>query len=209
MRTCGVGLVWLERHKGRETLPRRYWVPELSQRWSGERIKLAEAGRFSSCKFLSRCKILLNNIRQVSRLYYAHLDPYVGPQLSKASVALSPYVSTFNTKVFNPYIRPVIEAYLPISAFTPEPPKTFWSMIADKLPNVGSHVAETKGSMSDFYADVGRASKPADVPIPHSAPKRHARDMDRAELEAIREAIKLRVEKQGQKGYMTVHDEVN
>lgn len=77
-------------------------------------------------------------------------------------------------------------------------------MIADIVPNVGSHVAETKGSMSDFYADVAKANRPADVPIPIAK-----KGMDRAEIARVRESIRERVERQGQKGHDKVRDEVN
>ncbi len=141
-------------------------------------------------------------------MYNIHLDPYVGPQISKASVALSPYASTFTAKVYNPYLRPAMEAFLPAIVFAPEPPQNFWSMIADKLPIAGSNFAQNKGSLGDFYSDVHNAKRPADVPVPSAEKRVNSRGMDRAEMDRVREAIKERVEKQGQKGYEKVHDEV-
>ena len=139
------------------------------------------------------------------RIYYAHLDAYVGRHLSQASKTLSPYVSWIDAKIYRPYVWPVLEAFLPTLPFIPEPPKNFWSMIADKLPSMGSLVAENKASMSDFIAELNKSKRPADVPIP-SAGKA---SMSRIEADRLREAIKERVNAQGKKGYESVRAEVN
>jgi len=87
----------------------------------------------------------------IFRLYFIHLDPLIGPHVAKATAIASPYTSVFVTKVYNPYIRPAVEAVLPMTVFAPEKPKTFWSLIADKLPSGPGSIAGNKGSISDTY----------------------------------------------------------
>lgn len=166
----------------------------------------------------------LTSPRHVVRLYYRHLDPHVGPHLAKARVVVTPYISALDKHVYKPYIFPALEAFLPAAILAPEPPKSFWALMADILPSMsGGHVAERRGQMDDFYKDIKDAKKapggkPASVPIPgkekvakaESATKdtKAAKKMDRSEMDRVREAIKERVEQQGKKGYKQVHDEV-
>ena len=163
---------------------------------------------------------LLNNHSHVSRAYYAYIHPHVGPYLNKADALLSPYVQTFQTRVYRPYIFPVLERFLPRAILAPEPPKSFWALMAEILPSLGGgHVAEHKGQMDDFYENIDKSKKPAKVPVPGAekvakAESAHdddkaAKKMDRAEMDRVREAIKERVEKQGQRGYEQVRSEVN
>jgi hypothetical protein len=152
-------------------------------------------------------------------MYYTHLDPHVGPHVSKLSTAAAPYSSSFTKNIYTPYIRPALEYVIPGAAFlAPIPPKSFWAMMFDFLPSPGtSHVAEHKGQnqMNNFYADLHSAEKPASIPVPNAkkAPAKKGEDkegkMDRAEMERVREAIRVRVKEQGQKGYNKVHAEVN
>ena len=153
----------------------------------------------------------------VQRQYYAHLDPHVGPYITKVHTALSPYITLLRTKVYQPYIFPLLESVLPPAVLAPTPPKSFWALIADILP--GSHVAERKVDMKQYRDKVDKAQKPAQVPIPgaakvakaESAQKdtKEAKKIDREEMVRVREAIRERVEKQGKKGYETVRQEVN
>lgn len=94
-------------------------------------------------------------------LYNAHLDPHVGPHIRQISKTAAPHVERFNQKVYRPYIRPALEAILPQFLFTPEPPRTFWAMIADFPPTAGNHAAERKGYMDEGYSRV--KSKTAEV----------------------------------------------
>jgi hypothetical protein len=158
----------------------------------------------------------------------------VGPYVGKAVTAVAPYTSAFRQKVYQPYILPALEAFLPQAVFAPEPPKTFWSLIADFLPSMGSHPAETKGKMDDYYIKVDTAPKPSKVPIPDTSnlaqkqsepplpPPSDAKSekaaratasskvvkMEKEEMERVRDAIKERVEKQGEKGYQAVKEQV-
>jgi hypothetical protein len=172
----------------------------------------------------------------VVALYYAHLDPHVGPHLRRASTTLAPHVESFNQKVYRPYIRPTLEAVLPAFVFTPEPPKTFWAMIADFLPSAGNHAAERKGSMDEGYsrakkdvktktASVKSAVSSASASISpsatasvksavtaakvKSASAAGKEKMTRAQMDKARENLKERIEEQGKKGYKQVKSEVN
>ena len=157
-------------------------------------------------------------VRQAVQLYNTYLHKHVGPYATRASTALSPYASTFNQRVYAPYILPAVSQFLP--AAVTETPKSFMAMIADMLPGPGSHnVAESKGR-DDFYANLEKAKRPADVPIQtvskakstSSASTKDAKEnakADRAEMERVREAIKVRVEKQGKQGTKDVKSKVN
>lgn len=156
-------------------------------------------------------------LRHVQRLYYRHLDPYIGTQLSTAHTAISPYLSLAHQKIYLPYIFPLLKQILPPAVLAPEPPKSIWALLSDILP--GSHVAERKADMDRFHEKVDKARKPANVPVPgaekvakaesaHSK-SREAKKFDREEMDRVRDALKERVDKQGKKGYNTVRQEVN
>lgn len=128
-----------------------------------------------------------------------------------------PYVQLFQEKVYHPYIYPLLESILPEAVLAPEPPKSFWALIADFLP--GSHVAERKVDMREYKEKIKEARKPAKVPVPGSEKivkaesakdgSKVAKQFDREEMKRVRDAIKDRVEQQGKKGYQTVRKEVN
>ena len=90
--------------------------------------------------------------RRVVALYNTHLDPHVGPHIRQLAKTAGPHIERFNQKIYRPYIRPALESILPQFLFTPEPPRTFWAMIADFLPTAGNHAAERKGSMNEGYS---------------------------------------------------------
>lgn len=157
-------------------------------------------------------------------LYYTHLDPHVGPHIRQVSATAAPHLETFNQKIYRPYLRPALEAVLPQFLFTPEPPRTFWAMIADFLPSAGTHAAERKGSMDDGYsraksktdsvkskvqastASVKSSASASASPSP--SPKSQGK-MTRAEMDKTRDNLKDRIEEQGKKGYKQVKSEVN
>ena len=120
--------------------------------------------------------------------------------------------------MYRPYIRPTLEAILPEFLFTPEPPRTFWAMIADFLPSAGSHAAERKGSLDDGYsrakADVKSKTesvktRAASATASASSAAAKKAKMDRAEMDKKRDSLKDRIEEQGKKGYKQVKSEVN
>lgn len=115
---------------------------------------------------------------------------------------------------------------MPQFLFTPEPPRTFWAMIADFLPTAGNHAAERKGSLDDGYtrvkADVksktesvksraaSSSSSASATAVPSASAKAKASGkMDRAEMEKKRDSLKDRIDEQGKKGYKQVKSEVN
>ncbi|KAK4689631.1 hypothetical protein P7C73_g490, partial [Tremellales sp. Uapishka_1] len=170
----------------------------------------------------------------VSHIYHTFVHPHVGPHLEKASTTLSPYASTLHAKVYQPYLLPALKTFLPSALFlSHDPPKTFWSLIADKLPSLGSNTVEKKSSMENFYEAVESSEKPAKVKVPDTknlgkktsepplpppneskeekkervAEKKQVDKLDREEMERVREAIKARVNEQGKKGYEKVQTE--
>lgn len=170
-------------------------------------------------------------------LYNTHLDPHVGPHFRTISKTAAPHIERFNQRIYRPYIRPALESILPQFLFTPEPPRTFWAMIADFLPTAGNHAAERKGSMNEGYSKV--KSKTAEVkastasvksaskssasasrspsPSPSPSPSKTAAakaevkkgKLDRKGMEQLRDQLKDRIEEQGKKGYKQVKSEVN
>jgi len=167
-------------------------------------------------------------------LYKTHLDPHLGPHISRATTILRPYIETFNQKVYKPYIRPSLESILPAVIFAPEPPKSFWAIISDFLPTTGGSRAESKGRMDNGYnvksdvkaktaavkskvssssSSLSKSASPSPSPSPSvvksNAGKAKGDKMTRGEMEKTREELKARIEEQGKKGYKQVKSEVN
>jgi hypothetical protein len=69
----------------------------------------------------------------VLALYNAHLAAHVDPYLLKAQAALAPYHAVFEAKVYQPYVKPFLVSVLP-AAVVPEPKKSYWSFVTDRLP---------------------------------------------------------------------------
>lgn len=190
----------------------------------------AHGSSFSRGLILNQGPRADNVFSRVDALYNTHLDPHVGPHIRQISATAAPHIETFNQKVYRPYIRPALEAILPQFLFTPEPPRTFWAMIADFLPSAGNHAAERKGNMDDGYsraksktssiksraqastASVKSSASASASPSPSpTAAKAKAADskMSRAEMEKAREELRAQIEEQGKQGYKQVKSEVN
>jgi len=165
---------------------------------------------------------------RVVALYNAHLEPHVGPYITRASTILSPHIETINQKVYKPYIRPSLESILPSFIFTPQQPRSFWAMMSDFLPSTPGSQGERKGSMDRNYSKVtsdiktktasvkskASASVSASLspsPSPSVVKKGSAKKdkMARAEMDKSRDNLKERIEEQGKKGYKQVKSEVN
>ena len=157
----------------------------------------------------------------MAQQYNAHLDPILGPHLRNANAFLEPYISTLYTKIYLPYIYPVLEKILPATLLAEAPPKSFWTMIAEILPSLeGGHVAERRGKMDDAYdkvakekarategvaSAISKISKATEsiksaVTASPSASASTEKKFDRAEMERVRESLAKRVEERGQAG---------
>lgn len=101
----------------------------------------------------------LTSASRVELFYNTYLEPSLGPHIQTTTRALQPYTSALHKNVYIPYIRPALESILPMTVFAPEKPKTFWSLLADILPDVGG--VEGKGQMKKQYTDAKKGAKGA------------------------------------------------
>lgn len=135
---------------------------------------------------------------RVVQLYYTHLDPHIGSHVTQATKTLAPYTSTFNAKVYQPYLRHVVDAILPATIFAQERPKSFWSLISDIIPSPGTHVSDRQFAGSKVTASVpGKAT-----------PSTKGQSFTRSDMDRNRDALKRRIDKKGQEGYEQVKEEV-
>ncbi|WVR09310.1 hypothetical protein IAU60_006375 [Kwoniella sp. DSM 27419] len=159
---------------------------------------------------------------QITQLYLAHLEPHVGPYVNKAAALIAPYTAMYHKHVYQPYIQPTVHYYFPPS----QQPRSFLTMLSDFLPSgsSSSHAAERKGQMDDYYHDINRAQRPADVKVPQAnkvaekkaaSPAKEAtkerqekRKIERSEMERVRDAIKTRVDEQGKAGLKAARSEI-
>ena len=157
----------------------------------------------------------------IAQQYNAHLDPVLGPHLRRAQSAIEPYTTAFYVRVYLPYIRPTLEKILPAVVLKPDPPRSFWALISEILPSMeGGHVAERRGQMDDAYAKVAKEKTRATQSIASMASKaskaassatgsaKDAATFDRAEMDRTREALRKRIDDQGQKAYAQLQDKV-
>ena len=129
--------------------------------------------------------------------------------MAKASALTSPYTSAFINHVYVPYIRPILLAILPEAVIAPPPEKSFWAMIADMLPQAGSHVGEAKARMYDqavkatpqVTEKVKSATEKVKTQVSPSVSPTPSAKMGKAEIQAKADELKTKVDKAGKAGY--------
>nr|XP_031863847.1 uncharacterized protein CI109_000490 [Kwoniella shandongensis]KAA5530919.1 hypothetical protein CI109_000490 [Kwoniella shandongensis] len=167
---------------------------------------------------------------QVYQLYSTHLDPHVGPYVKKATVAAAPYTALYAKHLYVPYVKPAVDYFFP----SPITPKSFLSIFADFLPTGATHAAEKRGSMDDYYNDLSKSGRPADVHVPGTeklakkqpepplpppneskqekkerlSEEKKVKGTEKEEIDRVREAIRSRVDEQGKKGQQTAKTEI-
>ena len=162
---------------------------------------------------------------QISHLYYTHLDPYTGPYVAKINQVISPLITSLYQRIYLPYIKPVIVSFIPAELMIPEKPKSFWAMMADILPSPGGgHAAEHRGQMDGYYAKMEKEKAQTRTTASRSTSSQSTasksvstasgetegkQKIDRAEIDKAREALKGRIEAQGQAGYDKLHKQVH